>query len=99
MHMKTLNLRKKQQKYCPFIKGIEHQIDGDEIVKVDDEDQCREKITQSYFKRICNSPNHVECKKFAKKMNALNIPIAWLQREAIKKAKIEKKNEEASKTE
>ena len=85
---KVLNLRRKQRHYCPFIKGVDHELKGDEMITYDEKRQCREKVTRTFFQHVCNSgANFKECKSYAKKMDELAVPIKWLQREAVDRDK------------
>ena len=49
---------------------------------------CQVKITKDFFNRICNSPAYVNCHHFAKKVNELRTPMAWLQKMAVDQAKM-----------
>ena len=44
---------------------------------------CQMHITRSFFDKICNSKNYVKCHHFAKQVDELRIPMAWLQRKAV----------------
>jgi len=51
--------------------------------------ECEVAITRDYFRRICNSRNYVKCHHLAKRMGELMIPMAWLQRQAIREESVE----------
>jgi len=57
--------------------------------------ECRVPITKDFFSRICNSPSYVNCHHFAKKVNELRTPMAWLQKLAVDQAKMMEQRIEA----
>ena len=57
--------------------------------------ECRVPITKDFFSRICNSPSYVNCHHFAKKVNELRTPMAWLQKLAVDQAKMMEQRVEA----
>jgi hypothetical protein len=57
---------------------------------------CNVFITKDFFARICNSPSYVNCHHFAKKVNELKTPMAWLQKLAVDQAKMMEQRIEAS---
>jgi len=50
-------------------------------------ENCHAKITKDFFNRICKAEVHINCHHFAKQMNELKTPIAWLQRLALNESK------------
>jgi hypothetical protein len=56
---------------------------------------CYVQITKDFFSRICNSPSYVNCHHFAKRVNELRTPIAWLQKLAVDQAKMMEQQVEA----
>ena len=57
--------------------------------------ECRVPITKDFFSRICSSPSYVNCHHFAKKVNELKTPMAWLQKIAVDQAKMMEQRVEA----
>lgn len=56
---------------------------------------CNVAITKDFFSRICNSPSYVNCHHFAKNVNELRTPMAWLQKLAVDQAKMMEQRVEA----
>jgi hypothetical protein len=44
---------------------------------------CAAPITKDYFGRICNSVVYLKCHHFARRVDELKPPMAWLQRFAV----------------
>ena len=56
---------------------------------------CSVAITKDFFSRICNSPSYVNCHHFARRMDELRTPMAWLQKLAVDQAKMMEQRVEA----
>jgi hypothetical protein len=56
---------------------------------------CGVPVTKDYFTRICNSTAYINCHHFAKRMDELRTPMAWLQKLAIDQARMMEQNIEA----
>jgi hypothetical protein len=48
---------------------------------------CAASITKDFFGRICNSGRYPKCHYFARRVDELKAPLAWLQRLAIDEEK------------
>lgn len=48
---------------------------------------CKHRISKHYFTRICFSGAYKTCRHYAKRERKLEIPIVWLQKMAVEKAK------------
>mgnify|MGYP001031846692 CR=1 FL=1 len=46
--------------------------------------QCPIFATYSFFERICNTPNYINCIHYCKKHNIVYTPFDWLKKKAIK---------------
>jgi len=52
---------------------------------------CEAPVTRNFFTRICNSPHYLNCHHFARKMDELKSPMAWLQTLAVHEEKTSSK--------
>jgi hypothetical protein len=48
--------------------------------------ECESGVTRDYFKRICGTRGYVKCHHYARRMDELKSPMAWLQRHAMNEA-------------
>jgi hypothetical protein len=44
---------------------------------------CAAPVTKDYFGRICNTVVYLKCHHFARRVDELKPPMAWLQRFAV----------------